>query len=95
MTTRLKVDAKSAEPPSYWAGAGLAAVLSASFLAITLIQTLTTFFIRLYESDVMLRAVGNVNLFSRMSLDVAIFVFGLLVVHGLLALAVHALAVGN
>jgi len=93
LTIRLKADAKSAEPPPYWAGAGLAASLSAAFLAITLFQTLTTFFIRLYEADVMLRAVGNVSLFSRVSLDVAVFALGLLVVHGLLALAVHALAI--
>ena len=78
MTIRLKADAKSAEPTPYWAGAGLAASLSAAFLAITLFQTLTTFFIRLYEADVMLRAVGNVSLFSRVSLDVAIFALGLL-----------------
>jgi len=93
LTIRLKADAKSAESSCYWSGAGLAASLSAALLAITLFQTLTTFFIRLYEADVMLRAVGNVSLFSRVSLDIALFALGLLVVHGLLALTVHALAV--
>ncbi len=93
MTIWSKDDAKSADAPSYWAGAGLAAFLSAAFLAITLFQTLTTFFIRLYEADVMLRAVGNVSLFSRVSLDIAIFAIGLMVVHGIFALAVHSLAV--
>ena len=85
MTMRLKAGAKSADPQSYWTGLGLAASLAAALLAITLFQTLTTFFIRLYEADVMLRAVGNASLFSRVSLDVALFALGLLVVHGLLA----------
>jgi hypothetical protein len=93
LTIRLNAAAKLAQPPSYWAGTGVAASLSAALLAITLFQTLTTFFIRLYEADVMLRAVGNVSLFSRVSLDVAIFALGILVVHGLLAFVVQSLAI--
>ena len=90
---RLTDNAETAEAQSYWTGLGLAAFLAAAFLAITLFQTLTTFFIRLYEADVMLGAVGNVSLDSRVSVDVVLFVLGLVIVHGLLALAVHALAV--
>jgi arylsulfatase A-like enzyme len=90
---RLADDARSAGSRPYWKGLGLAAFLAVALLVITLLQTLTTFFIRLYDADVMLRAVGNVSLESRVSLDIAFFVIGLLVVHGLLALAVHALAV--
>jgi hypothetical protein len=89
---RLTEDARSARPESYWTGLGLAAFLAAALFAIPLFQTLTTFFIRLYEADVMLGAVGNVSLNSRVSLDVALFALGLLVLHGLFALTVHALA---
>jgi hypothetical protein len=89
---RLTDDARSAGPESSWKGLGLAAFLAAALFAIPLFQTLTTFFIRLYEADVMLRAVGNVSLGSRVSLDVALFALGLLILHGLFALTVHALA---
>jgi len=85
--------ARSTGRQSYATGLGLAAFLAAAFLAITLFQTLTTFFIRLYEADVMIGAVANVSLFSRVSLDVVLFAIGLLVVHGLLAFLVHALAI--
>jgi len=77
---------------SFRAGSTLAFSLSAALLVITACQSLATFFIRMYQSDVMLGAVGNVSLFSRSTLDLLVFVLGLLVVHGLLALAVHCLS---
>jgi hypothetical protein len=92
LTMRRTDNAQSERSPPYWTGLGLAAFLAAAFLAIPLVQTLTTFFIRLYEADVMLGAVGNVSLDSRVSLDVALFSLGILILHGLLALAVHVMA---
>ena len=92
MTIRLTPSAYSAGSAPYWTGVGLALLLAAALLAITLSQTLTTFFIRMYDLDVMLRAVGNVSFYSRVTLDVALFGLGVLIVHLILALAVHALA---
>lgn len=86
-------NAKSVQPNSLWEGVGLAAILAAAFLSITLLQTLTTFFIRMYEADVMLGAIGNVDVISRVSLDVSVFAAGLILVHGLLAFVVHGMAI--
>jgi len=83
---------RSGRARSPWSGLGLAALLAAALLAITLFQTLTTFFIRMYEADVMLAAVGNVRFASRVTLDVSLFAVGLLLVHSLLAVAVLGLA---
>lgn len=85
-------NARSDRDRSYWTGFWLAALLAAALLAITLFQTLTTFFIRMYEADVMLAAVANVGFVSRVTLDVSLFAIGLLLVHGLLAVVVHGLA---
>lgn len=91
-TVRPAASARSAGKQARFTGLGVAAGLSAVFLAATLFQTLATFFIRLYESDVMLGAVGNVSLWSRVSLDIALFALGVLVLHALLALTVYGLA---
>ena len=77
---------------SYWTGAWLAYALSLVLLAVTAFQTLATFFIRMYASDVMLGVVTNFTLLSRATLDVAGFALGLVLLHALLAAAVHGLS---
>jgi hypothetical protein len=77
--------------PAYWTGFGLACLLSGALLGLTSLQTLTTFVIRLYESEVMLGAIGNVGFFSRVTADVALFVVSVVALHVLLALAVHSI----
>ncbi len=77
---------------SFAGGFPLALGLALAFFAISLFQTMATFLIRLYGSDVMLGAVLNVRLVSKMSLEIATFGVVLLLLHVLFALAVHALS---
>jgi len=77
---------------SFARGFALALGLALAFFAISLFQTMATFLIRLYGSDVMLGAVLNVRLASKMSLEIATFGVVLLLLHVLFALAVHALS---
>ena len=77
---------------SFWTGAGVSFLLAFALLVVTAYQSLATFFIRMYASDVMLGAVGNIDLMSRASFEIAIFVLGLVAVHALFALTVQALA---
>lgn len=93
MSARHNGTERSEGGQTYWTGLGLAVCLTVALLVITLFQTLSTFVIRLYEADVMLGVLGNVGLDSRLVMDVALFAIGVLAVHGLFALAVHALAV--
>lgn len=90
---RSRLSTQWADQRSYWTGLSLATVLSAALLLLPVLQTLTTFFIRLHDADVMLGAVGNASLISRVSLDLALFALALLALHGLLAIMIHALAV--
>lgn len=87
-----RLSAQLAGQQSYRTGLGLATILSAALLLLPVLQTLTTFFIRLHDADVMLGAVGNASFISRVSLDLALFALALLVLHGLLAIMIHALA---
>lgn len=75
-----------------WNGLGLAIGLATAFLLISSFQTLTTFLIRLYQSDVMLGAVGDFSLLSRVALQIGIFCAALVGVHLLLALLAFGLA---
>jgi hypothetical protein len=77
---------------SFWAGAWLACLLSMVLLAVTAFQSLATFFIRMYSSDVMLGVVNNFTLFSRATWDVVGFALGLVLLHALLAATVHGLS---
>ena len=77
---------------SSWHGLGLAVALAAAFLLISAFQTLATFFIRMYESDVVLGSIGNFSLVSGMTVQLGMFCAALVGVHLLFALLVFAMA---
>lgn len=77
----------------YSCGLPLALLLSLTLMLVTAGQSLATFFIRMYASDVMLGAVGNLTLFSRATLDILQFAGGVVLVHVMFGAVAHGLAV--